>query len=91
MSTIEIKTDERGCQMLLLTDEARFGAGARGLPVDNILVRVSDGYVFIKSPSSHGGLSRLSVVDVEMIEFYLREVDGPRAPNVFAGDVPPRG
>ncbi len=90
MSTIEIKTDERGCTMILLTDKARFGAGARGLPVDDILLRARDGHVFIKSPSSHGGLSRPSEVEVEMIRHYFRKTSGPHAPDIFPGD-PPNG
>lgn len=88
---IEIETDANGCKMILLSDPSRFGAGARGLPVDNILIRASDGHVFVKSSVSRDGLARPSEVDVEMIEYYFRETDGPHAPDIFAGDTPPDG
>ena len=88
MTDIKLKTDARGCATIVLSDEARFGRRPRGLGVDNILVRASDGAVFTARPNLPG-LSRLGAPEVEMVEFYLREVDGPRAPNVFAGDTPP--
>ena len=89
--TIKIETDANGLTVILLTDEARFGAGARVLPVNNILIRGPDGHLFIKSPSSHGGLSRASEIDVEMVEYYFDKLGGPHEPDIFAGDPPPSG
>ena len=86
--TIEIATDANGCTMITLTDEARFGRRPRGLAADNILVRASDGACFTARPNLPG-LERLSAPEVEMVEFYLREVDGACEANVFAGDTPP--
>jgi len=36
-------------------------------------------------------MARVTPHEVEMVEHYLRETDGPQAPNVFAGDPPPDG
>ncbi len=88
--TIKIETDPKGHTTIILTDEARFGRRPRGLAADNILIRASDGAVFTARPNLPG-LSRLGAPEVEMVEFYLREVDGPRAPNIFAGDSVPDG
>ncbi len=88
--SIKIETDANGCEMILLTDVARFGAGGRGLPVKNILVRACDGAVFAAPPSLHG-LSRLGEAEAEMVAHYFREVGGPHEPNVFVGDTPPDG
>ncbi len=91
MTNIKIETDARGHTMILMADEERFGAGGRGLAVENILIRASDGHVFIKSNASRDGLERPSEVEIEMIEYFFRETDGPHAPDIFAGDPPPDG
>ena len=75
MSKIEITTDANGCEMILLTDEARFGSGARGLPSKNILIR-TDGKLFSARPDLPG-LSPLSDVEQEMALFYFDQVGGP--------------
>ena len=80
-SKIEITTDKNGCQMLLLTDEPRFGSGARGLPTKNILIRATDGKLFSARPDLPG-LAPLSDVEQEMAEYFFDQVGGP--PGVVA-------
>ncbi len=81
--SIEITTDRNGCQMITLTDVARFGRHGRGLQVKNIFVRACDGHVF-------NGTSRLGEAEVDMVKFYFHEKGGPREVNIFEGDTPPR-
>ena len=90
--TIKIETDANGCTMIILSDPARFGARPRGLAVNNILIRASDGAVFTARPDLPG-LSRLGAPEVEMVEFYLRETGKltNRPLDIFAGDTPPEG
>ena len=90
--TIKHETDARGHAQILITDKARFGSGrtrGRGLAVDDIFVQSATGHVFVKSSASRDGLARPSEVEIEMIEFYFRETDGPHAPDIFVGDPPP--
>ncbi len=92
--TIKIETDVRGHAQILITDKARFGGGrtrGRGLAANSIFVQSATGQVFVKSSASRDGLERPSDVDVEMIEYYFRETDGPHAPDLFVGDPPPDG
>ena len=92
MTDIKLMTDARGCATIILTDEARFGRRPRGLAVNNILIRASDGAVFTARPNLPG-LERLSAPEVEMVEFYLRETDKltNRPLDIFVGDPPPDG
>ena len=76
MSKIEITTDANGCEMILLTDEPRFGSGARGLPSQNILIRCTDGKLFSARPDLPG-LQPLSDVEREMAEYFFDQVGGP--------------
>ncbi len=76
MSKIEITTDANGCEMILLTDEPRFGSGARGLPAQHILVRACDGRLFSARPGLPG-LQPLSDVEEEMAQHYFNETGGP--------------
>ena len=75
-SKIEITTDANGCEMILLTDEPRFGSGARGLPSQHIFIRATDGQLFSARPDLPG-LAPLSDVEQEMALFYFDETGGP--------------
>ncbi len=90
MSEITIETDPRGHEMILLVDEAKYGASKKCLPVQNILVNASTGQ-FFHAPPSLTGLSRLAPAEAAMVEHWLREAGGVHEPNVFAGDTPPDG
>ena len=74
-----------GCEHLKLEDAPKYGRHGRGLQVDHIWVRLCDGHVFTATPHSRG-LSRLTEAEVEMVQFYLDQKDGPLVPDVFAGD-----
>lgn len=58
------------------------------LVVDDVFIRLSDGHLFKAGTTP---MARLEPHEPEMVEFYLRETDGPHAPNIFAGDTPPDG
>ncbi len=90
MTDIKLMTDANGHSTIVLSDEERFGRRPRGLAVNNILIRASDGAVFTARPDLPG-LSRLGAPEAEMVEYYLDNEGGPRAPNVFAGDSAPDG
>ena len=87
MTIVTIETDPRGCEMLLLTDVAKYGKRGRGLPAANILISASTGHIFIARPNLPG-LSRLGEVDAELVPHYLAEIGGAHEPNIFAGDDP---
>ncbi len=90
MTEIKIETDQRGHELILLTDEALYGSSKKCLPVQNILVHAATGE-FFHAPPSLTGLSRLSEAEAAMIQYWLREVGGVHEPVVFAGDTPPDG
>lgn len=92
--TIKIETDQNGHTQITLTDQARFGGGrtrGRGLAANDVFVQSATGHVFVKSSASRDGLARPSEVEIEMIEYFFRETDGPHAPDLFVGDTPPDG
>ena len=76
MSKISISTDANGCEMILLTDEPRFGSGARGLPSLNIMIQAATGKMFSARPDLPG-FAPLSDVEEEMALFYFDETGGP--------------
>ncbi len=88
MTEIKIETDQRGHELILLTDEALYGSSKKCLPVQNILVHAATGE-FFHAPPSLTGLSRLSEAEAEMVAHWLREVGGVHEPVVFPGDTPP--
>ena len=90
MSSFKIETDENGCEMVVMTDPAKYGSGPKGIPVANILIRACDGAVFNASPGLRG-LSRLGEPEAAMVEYYLSETGAVHEPVVFAGDTPPDG
>ena len=90
MTEITIETDRNGWQMVLLSDEPKYGLSKKCLPVQNILINVSTGHLF-HAPPGLTGLSRLGPAEAAMIEHYLREAGGVHEPVVFAGDTPPDG
>ena len=63
------------------SEEAGAAHRMRSLPVDCILVRMSDGAVTIAEPTS---LPALSLAQCEMVEHFLAE-KGMANPHVFAG------
>ena len=85
--TISIETDNSGREHLMMTDVPKFRGNPRGIPVENILIRACGGHVF-SAPPGLRRLSRLGEAEAEMVEYWLREVDGAREPNIFAGDPP---
>ena len=87
---ISIWTDKSGCEHLKLEDVPKYGRGGRGIPVNNILVRISDGYVF-RAPDGLRGLEKLSDAEADMVRFYLDKLDGPIVPVVFAAGHAPDG
>ena len=83
-------TDKGGGAHLKLEDLERYGRGGRGIPVNCILVRVSDGHVF-RAPDGLRGLEKLSEAEADMVRFYLDKLDGPIVPVVFAAGHTPNG
>ena len=90
MTEITISTDANGREMILLTDESKYGGSKKCLPTQNILVNAATGE-FFHAPPGLTGLSRLSEAEAAMIQHWLSEVGGPHEPVVFAGDTPPDG
>ncbi len=62
--------------------------GRRGARFARQAAAQAHGAVFTARPNLPG-LESLSAPGVEMVEFFFREVDGPHAPVIFAGDTPP--
>ena len=85
--TIRIETGADGKDVIW----SEVGGKAVGLPAENIYIQVVSGHVFTTPPGSFRGkvMARVTPHEVEMVEHYLRETDGPHAPNVFAGESDP--
>ena len=64
--------DKGGSEHLKLSDESKYGRHGRGIPVDFILMRVSDGHFFRAAPGLRG-LERLSEAEAEMVNHYLKK------------------
>ena len=66
--------------------------GGRAVPLwpKDVFIQLSTGHVF-KAGLTPVPLSRLEPHEPAMIELYLRQTEGPQAPNVFAGNEPPDG
>ena len=86
---IKIEKDNDGRDVIW----SEVGGKAVGLPAENIYIQVVSGHVFTTPPGQFRGkvMARVTPHEVEMVEHYLRETDGPQAPNVFAGEPPPDG
>ena len=87
--TVRIETDPIGRDVIW----SEVGGKAVRLPVENILIRASDGHVFTTPPGSYRWtvLERLRPHEVAMVEFWLREKAVEIAPNIFAGEPAPDG
>ena len=83
--TIRIEKDAHGRDVIW----GEVGGKAVPLPVDDILIRASDGHVFLTS-AGLPGLNRLRPHEPEMVRHWLREKGGEIKPDIFAGD-PPHG
>ena len=84
--TVRIEKDNHGRDVIW----SEVGGKAVPLPAEHILVRLSDGHIFITS-AGLPGLNPLRPHEPEMVKHWLREKGAEIAPNVFAGDTPPDG
>ncbi len=79
---VEIKEDGHGNQVLW----SSIGGKPVPLPVNDIFIR-ADGQVFTWALYGKNQPQRLRPHEIEMVNHWL-ELEGPAAPNVFAGEPP---
>ena len=84
--TVRIEKDNHGRDVIWSQKAGR----QVPLVVDDVFIQLSTGHVF-KAGTAPVPLSRLEPHEPEMIEFYLRQTEGPHEPDIFAGDPPLNG